>query len=183
MNNINERFKLIRKDYLLTQKEFANRLGITNAHISAIEKCKTTPSNALVKLMCKEFGVSYNWLIKGEEPIYYDAIETKLEQMIQDTTNRFNKILTRDNNFIREKIIPLEKVFIDIIELPNTATEEQKISYYNIIFNLLYHLNNYINFYKEFFNNQKMYSFTFPDNISNTLKQDLEDLKNFFIEN
>jgi len=56
MGQISSQIKQIRSLLHITQKQFAARLGVTGAHISAIEKGKTQPSAALVKLINKEFS-------------------------------------------------------------------------------------------------------------------------------
>ncbi|MFR9159845.1 MAG: helix-turn-helix domain-containing protein, partial [Ruthenibacterium lactatiformans] len=52
MDDICVRVKLIRTSFKMSQKDFSLRLGVTNAHISRIEKGLTRPSAALVKLIC-----------------------------------------------------------------------------------------------------------------------------------
>lgn len=67
---IEERIKIIRAFFGLTQKELAQRLHITQGHISTLEKGIARPSGALMKLICMEFGISAEWLEKGEGPMY-----------------------------------------------------------------------------------------------------------------
>lgn len=179
MDNINIRVKTIRKDWQLTQKDFANRLGITNAHVSAIEKGKTVPSQALAKLICKEFKISECWLLEGKEPMYAEQLESKIDDIMQDVTNRLNKIRTRDDDTIRSRIIPIEKMFVDMLELPN-ATQEQKIQYYDLFFKLFYHLNTYLNFHKEEITTKQSNIFPFPDDLLENLTKDIANLETFF---
>ena len=82
MDGIGLRIKELRKNLKLNQIEFSKRVGVTNAHISAIEKGKTVPSSALIKLISKEFNVSEDWLTYGTDS---DAIETlELEYEMED---------------------------------------------------------------------------------------------------
>ena len=66
MNDICIRIKELRNKTGMSQVEFAKRLGVTNAHISKIEKGGTVPSYALIKLIAKEYKVKEDWIIKGE---------------------------------------------------------------------------------------------------------------------
>lgn len=50
MKEICIRIKELRKQLCMSQVEFAKNLGVTNAHISKIEKGGTVPSDALIKL-------------------------------------------------------------------------------------------------------------------------------------
>ena len=61
-----ERLKKIRMDCGLNQIEFSKILGVTNAHISRMEKGITIPSVSLTKLICKAFGINEEWLRSGE---------------------------------------------------------------------------------------------------------------------
>ena len=64
-----DRIKAVRKNADLTQTEFADRLGATRAMIASYEGGAVIPSDAILKLVSKEFGVSYAWLKTGEGPM------------------------------------------------------------------------------------------------------------------
>lgn len=83
MNPICLRVKIIRKEWGLSQVEFAKRLGVTNSHISGIEKGKTVPSDALIKLICKEYKISENWLKNGIEPMMQEDEDMLAEDAIE----------------------------------------------------------------------------------------------------
>lgn len=59
MANTNKRIRLkeLRKDYNLTQEEIANKAGVSQAFLSAIEKGKRGPSQKLKDVLCKDFCV------------------------------------------------------------------------------------------------------------------------------
>lgn len=63
---INERIKDIRKLSGLSQTDFAERLGTTRGVITNLEGSKTSPNEPFVKLICREFNVSEDWLRTGE---------------------------------------------------------------------------------------------------------------------
>lgn len=52
------------------QKKFAETLGISQSHISAIEKGRETPSDTLLMLIGCKYGVDYVWLKWGSMPKY-----------------------------------------------------------------------------------------------------------------
>lgn len=64
-----DRIKAIRKDHSLTQTEFADQIGATRAMIASYEGGAVVPSDTILKLICKEFNVSYAWLKTGEGPM------------------------------------------------------------------------------------------------------------------
>lgn len=60
-----ERLKIIRKHFNLSQEGFADRLGIKRSAISNYEIGRNEPIDAVVSLICREFGVSEAWLRTG----------------------------------------------------------------------------------------------------------------------
>ena len=77
MKDICIRMRELRKELELSQVEFAKNLGVTNAHISKIERGGTIPSDSLIKLISKEYQVNENWLKMGEEPMFIDRSEER----------------------------------------------------------------------------------------------------------
>jgi len=65
--NFSDRMKKIRESAGLTQKEFGDRLGLSQVNIKDIEigRKKITPEIALE--IEKEFGVNFKWLLTGDE--------------------------------------------------------------------------------------------------------------------
>lgn len=66
MKTIGERIKYIRKDvYKLTLDRFGEKIGISNAAVSALETGKNNPSEQTVRMICREFRVNEEWLRNG----------------------------------------------------------------------------------------------------------------------
>jgi transcriptional regulator with XRE-family HTH domain len=67
---MNERIKQLRKDVLeLSQKDFADKIGVSENFIWMVEKGTRTPSDRTISDICREFGVREEWLRTGELPI------------------------------------------------------------------------------------------------------------------
>ena len=62
---MHERLKEIRKARGLTQKEFAARIGIKQNTIAQYEIGRNEPIDAVVSLICREYGVNEVWLRTG----------------------------------------------------------------------------------------------------------------------
>ena len=71
---LNERIRLLRKDYLkLTQTEFGEKVGVSRSVIKNLELdvlAKPERKLPLIKLICKEFDVNEEWLLNGTEPMF-----------------------------------------------------------------------------------------------------------------
>ena len=128
MIGIGQRFRLVRDHYDLTQVAFANRLGVTSAHISKIEKEKTSPSEAFIKLVCKEYGVNEEWLKEEIGVPFFDAVTDEGEQLIADFTNQLNKrFLSSDNMVLCYEVVRLLSLCLDM--LSHGETDSEKLEY------------------------------------------------------
>lgn len=81
MKPMNERIRILRKTLGLTQQEFADKLGISRGNIGAYEVGKSSPSDAGIALICREFGVREEWLRGGEGEML--AERTRSEQIAE----------------------------------------------------------------------------------------------------
>ncbi len=59
------RIKELRKSLGLNQTEFADKLGIATSTISCYELGTRVPSDAIIKSICREYGVNETWLRTG----------------------------------------------------------------------------------------------------------------------
>lgn len=66
MNDIGERIRKLRKKRNLTQVEFGKITGVAGNTVTNYETGNREPSNAVITLICKEFGVNEIWLRTGE---------------------------------------------------------------------------------------------------------------------
>lgn len=67
---MNSRIKILREELGLTQEAFARRLGVGRGVVMNIEYNKTTPKDALVDLICREFRVRDEWLRHGSGEMF-----------------------------------------------------------------------------------------------------------------
>lgn len=64
--NLNERVRELRKFLGLSGEKFGEKLGITRGAVSNIENGSRNVTEQIVKAICREFGVSEQWLRTGE---------------------------------------------------------------------------------------------------------------------
>lgn len=103
-----DRIKLVREQSGLSQAAFGKRLGISRDVYANIENDRIkTPSSKepILKLICKEFGVSYDWLVHGiGEMSDSDELEA---QEIADS------VMTGDNEFAKKVLVAFAKMSED----------------------------------------------------------------------
>lgn len=73
---LHERIKTLRKNHLnLSQEAFGARLGVSRSVINNIERnalARPEQKLSLIKLICKEFSVSEEWLLNGTGSMYIE---------------------------------------------------------------------------------------------------------------
>lgn len=72
-----DRLKELRKAEKLTQREFADKLGIKRSTISNYDIGRSEPSKSVISLICRTFSVSETWLRTGEGSMYTEDREEK----------------------------------------------------------------------------------------------------------
>lgn len=79
-----ERIKELRKSLNLSQDDFARRLGLNSrGKIANIEFGKIVPDEPFIKLICKEFSVSEQWLREGTGEMY-EAVEDETASYVSE---------------------------------------------------------------------------------------------------
>ena len=76
-----ERIKEIRKDLNLTLEKFGEKLGVTKVAISNIEKGNRNLTDQMMKAICREYNVNYDYLMYGTGEKFSDLPETILEEL------------------------------------------------------------------------------------------------------
>lgn len=70
---MNERLKMLRKSFGLSQAEFGARIKTAQNTYSRWESGANTPTDANIALICQTFGVSETWLRSGEGEMFPPA--------------------------------------------------------------------------------------------------------------
>ncbi len=96
MNTINERISLLIKDRGLTQSKFAERIHLTQAHVSRICSGSNEPTGRTISDICREFGVSLAWLEHGDGEMYVqrsanEELALLVTDIMSDADDSFRK--------------------------------------------------------------------------------------------
>ena len=76
-----DRIRKIRRDLDLTQKAFADRLGMKQNTIATYEMGRSMPSDQCIRSICREFNVNEEWLRNGTGDMFIEAPEDELDAM------------------------------------------------------------------------------------------------------
>lgn len=117
--DIHERIKMVREQNNMTQAEFGKRLGISRDVYANIENDrlrKPETKEPIIKLICKEFGVSYQWLVNGLGEMN-DSDENEAQEII-------DSVMTGDNEFAKKVLVAFARMSEEKWKLIREIIEE-----------------------------------------------------------
>lgn len=83
-----------RKELGITQKQLADRVGLTDKAVSKWERGKSIPDHAVITDLCKALDISVNEFLSGEdivEEAYLDKAEENMMALIEDKKSQMRK--------------------------------------------------------------------------------------------
>lgn len=104
-----------RKEKNLTQKDLAEKLGVTDRAISNWENGKNLPDISLFKPLCNELDITINELLSGER-LKKEKFEEKFEENILNTIN-YSKKVKKKNSIIIKFIATILVLIITLITM------------------------------------------------------------------
>lgn len=122
----------LRKEKNMTQKELAEKLGVTDRAISKWENGRGMPELSLIKPLCEILDVPVNELLSGER-LVEDNYQQRLEENILNTIDYANKKMERRNRILLYILITILLVmciwalFNSVVSVEE-STEEYKSS-------------------------------------------------------
>lgn len=89
-----ERIKQLRLCLGLTQRQFGEKIGMTNAAISVIEKGVNSVNSRMICMVCDKYNVNRKWLETGQGDMFLapSTDDEKVEDVLIGN-NKFAKIL------------------------------------------------------------------------------------------
>lgn len=76
---MNNRIRELRKALGLTQRDFAQKIGLKQNAISYMEKDGSTVTEQNIHAICSQFSVNENWLRTGSGKIFLENKKNKIE--------------------------------------------------------------------------------------------------------
>lgn len=94
-STVGNRLKTIRTEFKLTQQSFADRIGISRGALANYEVDRNEPIDAVISLICREFGINEEWLRNGTGRMKRNASrEEEVEALVNSAlkgNNEFKK--------------------------------------------------------------------------------------------
>lgn len=120
-----DRLKKLRKELDLTQQAFADKIGLKQNTIAQYEMGRTTPSDAIIFSICREFGVNEKWLRSGEGEMFEELTD-------QQKILKYTALLLKDkDSAVADAIQTLKYLINNEKEVDNIGF----VIYYNLTSN------------------------------------------------
>ncbi len=84
MGMVNVRIRETRKALKKTQKDFGDKIGVSRDVMANLEYDRVEPSEIIIKSVCREYGVSYDWLKYGEGDMFAEDNEASIVAMVDE---------------------------------------------------------------------------------------------------
>ncbi|MEH7085135.1 helix-turn-helix transcriptional regulator [Neobacillus drentensis] len=101
---IGERIRELRKRKNMTLRELASELGIPFTTLGNYERGDRSPDFGLVLEIAKYFGVSMDYLTRGDDIVNFD------EYQVIRYTEDFNQMLSKAEPSVREQILKIHDI-------------------------------------------------------------------------
>lgn len=135
MTTINERVRYVRQQNKLTQKQFAEKIGISREHLCRIESQKEKPSEQILLLIIAIFGINEDWLYNGTESSDVLSLDPTLNNSIKDLTDII-KLSNYNQDDMIVCIIMLTNIFRNVYQYQNGSNSEKIVLVESILKNL-----------------------------------------------
>ena len=114
-----------RKKVNLTQRQLAEKLGITDRAVSKLETGKTMPDSSVMLELCQILNISVNDLLTGEVVTmdhYNKELENNLLEMVRQKEEADKRLLTMEIVTVISCLIPLLAAVIIALIVPMAET-------------------------------------------------------------
>lgn len=82
--NIGDRIREIRKAHKLTQADFAQKIGVGQAALSALEKGIRNVTDRNIVQICHVFNINKDWLNSGTGEMFIENKSTVIDQLVDE---------------------------------------------------------------------------------------------------
>lgn len=138
MYSVNDRIKKIRLDHGYTQKQFAEKLKISQAHLSKIERGYDNVSDSVIKLISITEHVPYDWIKTGKGNMYQQynkksSVYTAIDDLKGYIEGLHSYISPDDASHIKNCIIDFGGLLSHAYSLPPSLSTKYLSTLSNII--------------------------------------------------
>ncbi len=115
--DIAERFRKLRSNTGLSQKDFASTIGLSHTVIAEIERGSREPSRKVMVAIAETYGISLDWLLLGKGSMYAINQENQEVEILKKEISRLEEEIRKlqiENKEISRELIDRMRQLIDL---------------------------------------------------------------------
>lgn len=112
MDNIINRFKKIREEAKLSQKDFGEKINISQSQIASYENGHRNLTERTINDICRVFNINKNWLLNNIGPMYE---VTKEDEILSESIAKLSLSENKQIHQILTQLTKLDDKYIDLI--------------------------------------------------------------------
>lgn len=108
--DIHERLKYLREQLNLTTRAFGAAINMSGGAITNMEKGTRNITERTIRDICREYNVSSDWLINGEEPVFNDVTdELDIDDDVKHLARQYSLLSDDDRELVKKMINSLSE--------------------------------------------------------------------------
>ena len=113
---VNERIKQVRLNQGLSQRAFADMVGVSGASVAKIETGINNPSEQTIRAICDQFYINREWLETGEGEMFRQMEDPELLLEVMKGSNEKKKELIRIIAEMPDELLNAALAVLDYVE-------------------------------------------------------------------
>lgn len=105
----NERLREIRKKLLLSQAEMAEKMGLTQSALSAMELGTRNIGRRTMLFLKDKFDINPDFILEGQEPMFFSHKNINVRHQNTNVGNRFKN---SDHNVLKQTVSESDNEYI-----------------------------------------------------------------------
>lgn len=101
---MNKRLRELRNKLGLSQKEFGERIGITQSHVASLESGRRDLSDRNIQFISEIWGVNGDWIKTGKGEMFLNLVDDikDIDDETRDILNKFQKLSNSDKEKMKK---------------------------------------------------------------------------------
>ena len=101
---MNKRLRELRNKLGLSQKEFGERIGITQSHVASLESGRRDLSDRNIQFISEIWGVNGDWIRTGKGEMFLNLVDDikDIDDETRDILNKFQKLSNSDKEKMKK---------------------------------------------------------------------------------
>lgn len=97
-----DRLKELRQVLELSQKQFAEKINLSQTHLASLESGKRTLTERVSKDICRIYHINEDWLVNGNPPMYIERLNAlAVDEDIKQLAVKYSSLNDKDKALVQ----------------------------------------------------------------------------------